>query len=44
MGKNIMEDVSLDGGLGVNIIVKDLRKKLGLPILKFTPYTLRMAD
>jgi hypothetical protein len=44
MGENIVEDVSLDGGLGVNIIIKDLKKKLGLPILKLTPYTLRMTD
>jgi len=42
MGKNIMEDVLLDGGLGVNIIIKDLRKKLGLPISKPAPYTLGM--
>jgi hypothetical protein len=26
VGKNIMEDVVLDGELGVNIITKDLRK------------------
>lgn len=44
VGKNIMEDVLLDGGLGVNIVTKDLRKKLGLAFLKPTPYTLRMGD
>jgi len=44
VGKNIVEDVLLDGGLGVNIIIKDLRKKLGLPILKLAPYTLRMPN
>ncbi len=44
MGKNIMEDVLLDGGLGVNIITKDLKKKLRLPISKLAPYTLRMVD
>jgi hypothetical protein len=44
MGKNILEDVLLDGGLGVNIIIEDLRKKLGLPIPKHVPYTLRMVD
>jgi hypothetical protein len=43
MGKNIVEDVLLDGGLGVNIIIEDLKKKLRLPISKPTPYTLRMA-
>ncbi len=44
MGKNIVEDVLLDGGLGVKIIIKDLRKKIGLPILKLAPYTLRMPN
>jgi hypothetical protein len=44
VGKNIMEDVVLDGELGVNIIAKDLRKKLGLLIPKPTLYTLRMAN
>jgi hypothetical protein len=34
----------LDGGLSINIIFEDLRKKLGLPIPKPTPYTLRMAN
>jgi len=44
VGKNIVEDVLLDGGSGVNIITKDLRRKLGLPISKPTPYTFRMVD
>ncbi len=44
VGKNLVEDVLLDGGLGVNIITKDLRKKLGLSIPKPAPYTLRMVD
>jgi len=39
-----VDDVLLDGGLGVNIITKDLRKKLGLPILKLAPYTFRMVE
>jgi hypothetical protein len=38
MKKNIMEDVLLDEGSGVNIIIKDLRKKLRLPIPKLAPY------
>jgi hypothetical protein len=42
--KNIVEDVMLDGGSSVNIITKDLRKKLRLPIPKLAPYTLRMVD
>jgi hypothetical protein len=28
VGKNLMEDVMLDGGSSVNIIIKDLKKKL----------------
>ncbi len=34
----------LDGGLNVNIINEDLRKRLGLPISKATPYILGMAN
>jgi hypothetical protein len=44
VGKNLMEDVVLDGGSSVNIIMKDLRKKLRLLILKPTPYTFRMVN
>ncbi len=44
VGKNIVEDVLLDEGLGVNIVIEDLRKKLGLPIPKHAPYTLKMAN
>jgi hypothetical protein len=44
VGKNILENVLLDGWLGINIIIKDLRKKLGLPFLKLAPYTFRMVD
>jgi hypothetical protein len=36
--------VLLDGGFGVNIIVEQLRLKLGLPKPKPTPYNLRMAN
>jgi len=39
-----VEDVLLDRGLSVNIVIKDLRKTLRLPILKFAPYTLKMVD
>jgi hypothetical protein len=38
-----VEDVLLDGGLGVNNITEDLKKKLWLAILKPAPYTLRMV-
>jgi hypothetical protein len=44
VGKNIVKDVLLDWGSGVNIIIEDLKKKLGLLVPKPTPYTLRMAD
>ncbi len=37
VGKNLVEDVPLDGESGVNIIMKDLRKKIGLLILKHAP-------
>ncbi len=37
-----MEDVLLDGGLGVNIIIKNLRKNLRLPIS--APYTFKMTN
>jgi hypothetical protein len=44
IGKNTIEDVLLDGGYGVNIIIEQLRLKLGLPKPKPAPYNLRMAD
>jgi hypothetical protein len=44
VGKNLVEDVLLDGGSGVNIITKDLRKTLRLPTAKLTPYILKMAN
>jgi hypothetical protein len=44
VGKNIMEDVSLNEGSNVNIIIEDLTRNLRLPIPKPTPYTLRMAN
>jgi hypothetical protein len=31
VGKNIVEDVSIDEGANVNIIIKNLKTKLGLP-------------
>jgi hypothetical protein len=34
----------LDGGFGVNIIIEQLRLRLGLPKPKLAPYNLRMAD
>jgi hypothetical protein len=44
MGKNIIEDVLINGGINVNIIVKNLITKLGLPKPSPTPYHLKMAD
>ncbi len=44
IGKNIIEDVLLDGGSSVNIIIEELRLRLKLPKPKLAPYNLRMAD
>ncbi len=44
IGKNIIEDVLLDGGFGINIITKQMRLRLGLLKPKPTPYNMRMAD
>jgi hypothetical protein len=44
IGKNIIEDVLLDGKASVNIITENLRKKMGLPKLRPTPYHLKMQD
>jgi len=42
--KNLVDDVLLVGKSIMNIIIKDLRKKLGLPIPRLLFYTLRMAN
>jgi hypothetical protein len=44
VGKNIVEDVLIDGGASVNIIIENLRTKLGLPKPKPVPYHLRMTN
>jgi hypothetical protein len=44
VGKNIVENVLIDGGASVNIITKNLRTKVGLPKPKPTPYHIRMAN
>jgi hypothetical protein len=41
---NTANDVFLDGGLGVNIITKQLSTGLGLPKPKLAPYNLWIAD
>jgi hypothetical protein len=43
VGKNIVEDVLLDGRISVNIITENLITKIGLPKPRPTPYHLRMA-
>jgi hypothetical protein len=43
VGKNNVEDFLLDGGTSVNIIIKNLGTKLGLPKPRSTPYHLIMA-
>jgi len=44
VGKNIVEDVLIDGGAKVNTIIENLKKKLGLPKPKPAPYHLRMTN
>jgi hypothetical protein len=44
VGKNIVEDVMLDGGTSVNIITNNLKTKLSLPKPRPTPYHLKMAN
>jgi hypothetical protein len=39
-----MEDVLLDGGFGINIIIEQLILRLELPKPRPTPYNLRMAN
>jgi len=43
VGKQLMDDMLLEREFKVNIITKDLRKKLGLLVPKPTPYILKMA-
>ncbi len=44
IGKNIIEDVFMDEGSGVNIITKQMRLRLGLLKPKPAPYNLKMTD
>jgi hypothetical protein len=37
VGKNLVEDMLFDGGFRINIIIKDLWKKLSLPTPKLAP-------
>ncbi len=40
----IVEDVLIDGGVSINIIIENLITKLGLPKQRQVPYHLRMAN
>jgi hypothetical protein len=42
--KTIVEDVVIDGGASVNIIIINLKTKLGLPKPRPTPYHLKMVN
>jgi hypothetical protein len=42
MSKKKVDDVLLDGRLGVNAIINELRQKVGLPLPQPTPFNLRM--
>jgi hypothetical protein len=44
IGKNIIKDAFMDGGSRINIIIEQLKLRLGLPRPKPAPYNLRMAD
>jgi hypothetical protein len=44
VGKNIVEDVLIDGGANVNIVIENFITKLGLPKLRPAPYHLRMEN
>jgi len=44
VGKNIIEDVLLNGGTNVNIIKENIITKLSLHKPKPTPYPFRMAN
>jgi hypothetical protein len=40
----VVDDVLLDGGFGVNIIIEHLKLRLGLLKLKPAPYNLRLVN
>jgi hypothetical protein len=44
IGKNIIDDVLLDGRSCVKILIEQLKFRLGLYKPKPTPYSLKMAD
>jgi hypothetical protein len=44
VGKNIVEDVLINGGANMTIITENFKTKLSLPIPSPIPYHLRMVD
>ena len=42
--KNVVDDVLLDGGSGVNVITEEVRRRLGLPKPSPAPFNLKMAN
>ena len=44
IGKNIVDDVLLDGGSGVNVITEEERRRLGLSKPSPAPFNLKMAN
>jgi hypothetical protein len=44
VGKNIVDDFWINGRTSMNIIIENLRTKLGLPKPRLIPYHLRMVD
>ena len=44
IGKNVVDDVLLDGGSGVNVITKEERHRLELPKPSPAPFNLKMAN
>ena len=44
IGKNIVDDVLLDGGSGVNVITEEEHRRLGLPEPTPAPFNLKMAN
>ena len=44
IGKNVVDDVLLDEGSGVNVITEEERRRLGLPKPSLAPFNLKMAN
>ena len=44
IGKNVVDDVLLDGGSEINVITEEERRRLGLPKPSLAPFNLKMAN